>query len=141
MRRPCVRVYVHYVWATWDRVPFLVPELEHLVYREILAKCTELKSPVEAIGGTENHVHLLVQQHSATSIAQVAKEVKGASSHLVTHNPGYPSPFKWQGSYGAFSVSAEHVPRAVSYIRLQKQRHDSAGIIEAWDRTDELMDE
>ena len=38
-----------------------------------------------AVGGVENHVHLLVKLHSTISVADLVKELKGSSSHLITH--------------------------------------------------------
>ncbi len=56
-------------------------------------------------------------------------EVKGASSHALNHQE--PSGvFKWQGAYGAFSVSEDGVARVENYIRDQEAHHhtlDSCG--------------
>ena len=42
------------------------------------------------------------------SVAELVKQVKGASSHLVNHR--LKIPFKWQGGYGAFTVSHARRP-------------------------------
>ncbi|TMA24827.1 MAG: hypothetical protein E6J78_19375 [Deltaproteobacteria bacterium] len=44
-----------------------------------------------AIGGTEDHLHLLTRLHPSTPVARLVAEVKGASSHLLTHRlaPGF----------------------------------------------------
>ncbi|HEX6799152.1 MAG TPA: IS200/IS605 family transposase [Ktedonobacterales bacterium] len=85
MRQSGSAVYVHFVWATWDRLPLLSQEVERAAYRGIGAKCTELGAEVIALGGIEDHVHLLVHMPSTTSIAQFVGQVKGASAHLITH--------------------------------------------------------
>ena len=44
---------------------------------------------------------------AALSIAALVKQVKGSSSHLVTHRLPMGDGFKWQGAYGAFTVSRQ----------------------------------
>src|SRR6188472_782208 len=61
MRQPFLQLYVHFVWATWDRLPLITPQAEARIYNCIAAKCHELKCDPIAIGGIEDHVHLLVR--------------------------------------------------------------------------------
>ena len=84
-----------------------------------------------AIGGTLDHVHLLVRFPTTLSVAKLAKEVKGVSSHLVTHvlRPG--EFFKWQGGYGAFTLRKKDVPVVQRYIQKQKEHHQMGTEI-AW---------
>jgi hypothetical protein len=54
---------------------------------------------------------------SATaSVAQVAKQMKGDSSHFVTHALAPELGFKWQGTFGAFSVDPSDIVDVVEYI-------------------------
>jgi putative transposase len=85
MRSPYTQLFVHLIWSTWDRLPLIVPTLEPRLYAAIAEKCRELKCISIAIGGISDHVHLLVQLNPNTPVATLVKEVKGSSSHLVTH--------------------------------------------------------
>ncbi len=87
----CTHVYVHVVWATWDRLPLLTADIEDVVHRCISAKCEELGCGLVELGGTEDHRHALVRLHSTISVAVLAKGMKGASSHLVAQHlpPGH----------------------------------------------------
>jgi putative transposase len=76
---------------------------------------------VIAIGGIDDHVHLLVAMPATLAPADLVKQVKGASSHLVNH--GREPFFRWQGGYGAFSVSKHHVPRIRDYVLRQEEHH------------------
>jgi putative transposase len=134
MRSRFTQLYLHSVWATWDRMPLLVPAIEQTVYAAILAKCRQLDCEPLAIGGMADHVHLLVRFPPTLAVADLVKEVKGATSHLVTHQDPEEF-FKWQGSYGAFTVSKESVPQVRAYIEGQKQHHGSGTILEEWERT------
>ena len=109
MREPWTELYVHLVWATWDRLPLITSELQQPIYSCILSECEKLKGELIAIGGMSDHVHLLVRMHPAVSVSDLVKQVKGGSSHLVTHVLRIDHFFKWQGAYGAFTVSKPDV--------------------------------
>lgn len=86
-------------------------------------RCRNLKCEPISIGGIEDHVHLLVRLHPAVSVADLVKDVKGASSHLVNHviQPG--GNFRWQGAYGAFTLRRDEVDRVKAYIDHQAEHH------------------
>ncbi len=60
MRENTTYMFVHLVWSTWDRVPILTAMRKEAVYSCIQAECSKLTAEVVAIGGTEDHVHLLI---------------------------------------------------------------------------------
>ena len=124
MRRSGSAVYVHLVWATWNRLSLLTGEVERAAHRAIGAKCVELGAEVIALGGVEDHVHLLIHLPGTISVAQLVGQVKGASAHLITHEV-LPSGefFKWQGAYGSVSVSPRHLGAVARYIAHQRQHH------------------
>jgi REP element-mobilizing transposase RayT len=122
-------IYVHLVWATWNRLPLLSEEMSKQVYHAVGAKCRELGAQVVAIGGTEDHVHLLVRLPATLSVADLLKHIKGASSHLVTHRLAPGQSFKWQGSYGACSVSPRHLAQVSDYIARQREHHATGTLI------------
>jgi REP element-mobilizing transposase RayT len=129
-------VYIQLVWSTWDRLPLVELEIEREVYASIVAKARQLGGRVVAIGGVADHVHLLVDLGVNTPVAVLAQQTKGVSSHLVTHvlKPG--QFFKWQGGYGAFSVSKVDLGRAASYVARQKQHHRCGEIVDDWEPGD-----
>ncbi len=134
MRQAGAAVYVHIAWATWDRLPLLVGEVEPRVYRAIAAKCVELGAEVIALGGVEDHVHLLVKLPPALALARLIGEVKGASSHLATHEVAADGQFfKWQGAYGAASVSPRALGEVSAYIANQKAHHMERSLIPEWE--------
>jgi putative transposase len=134
MRSPYTQLYVHCVWSTWDRLPLVTPQLEKRVYGCIIEKCHELKCEVIAVGGVEDHVHLLVRFPSALAIATLIGEVKGSSSHLMTHqiNPGIF--FRWQGAYGAFTLPKDAIRTVTEYINNQKMHHAKNTLVWEWEQ-------
>jgi REP element-mobilizing transposase RayT len=78
---------------------------------------------VLALGGVEDHVHLLVRIPATVSVAALMNQVKGASSHLLMHRTGNEG-FKWQGGYGAYSVSRDRLSIVTRYVECQREHHD-----------------
>jgi REP element-mobilizing transposase RayT len=70
-----------------------------------------------------DHVHVLTRFHTTIAVADLVQHLKGSSSHLVTHELQVGKFFKWQGSYGAFTVAKSDVPRVKAYILDQKRHH------------------
>jgi len=134
MRSPHLELYVHLVWATWDRLLLITPELEPRLYAALVQQARTLSSVPLAIGGIADHVHLLLQLPSTLSVAAVVKALKGSSSHLVTHGIQKDTVFKWQGGYGAFSDSAGEVERVQRYVACQREHHATRSLIPAWEQ-------
>lgn len=76
----------------------------------------------EAIGGTRDHVHLLVGLRAIHRLADVVKEIKTASSRFV-HGEIGSKLFAWQTGYGAFTVSVSQIERVKIYILNQEKHH------------------
>lgn len=137
MRAPYTQLYLHCVWAVWDRLPLITPQIETVLYPAIIEKCRELKSEVIAIGGIEDHTHVLVRFHTTVSVADLVKGMKGSSSHLMTHKVlGADDFFKWQGAYGAFTVSKRHVKIVTEYIVNQKKHHAEKSLWDEFEKTE-----
>ncbi len=117
------QLHVHLVWATWDRLPLISPEIESRLLGLLRDKCEELGCECLAAGAVEDHVHLVVRHPASLSVAQLMGQLKSASSHLVNHELGGGGEFRWQGSYGAFSVSKRNLAAATAYVRDQKHHH------------------
>jgi putative transposase len=144
MRHPFTQLYLHVVWSTWDRLPLITPQFEARIYNCIAAKCRELKCTPLAIGGIEDHVHLLVRFTPSLSLAFLIGEIKGASSHLMTHAVAPDTFFKWQGAYGAFTIRKDDLSIVSAYIANQKAHHANNTLdaeLETCETTDILIEE
>jgi REP element-mobilizing transposase RayT len=123
MRAPYTALYLHLVWSTWHRMPWISVEIQQRVYAVIARQAKELNADVLAIGGIEDHVHVLVELPTTVSVGELVGRMKGASSHFVTHVLLSPQPFKWQGGYGAFTVSRRHLEAVRHYVLNQQEHH------------------
>ncbi|MGI8912715.1 MAG: IS200/IS605 family transposase [Chloroflexota bacterium] len=137
MRGPLTQVLVHIVWATWDRLPLIVPNIEDRLVACLADEARGLRCSPMAIGGMADHVHVLIAIHPTVAVARLVQQLKGVSSHLINHELDSPAGFKWQGAYGAFSVSPDAAPFVARYIALQKQHHAKGTLHLEWETMEE----
>jgi putative transposase len=130
-------VYVHFVWATFDREPLILPEWETRLYAAIVTKCDELRASLMAVNGMADHIHVLLRLPATISLAEMAKYLKGASSHPINNEMRPPDKFQWQGAYYANSVSKSELDTVCAYIRNQKRHHSENTVEPDWERTEE----
>ncbi len=123
MRHPWTQLYVHLVWSTWKRAPLITPELQPRVYAVIHHQASELGADVIAIGGVEDHVHVVLRFPATIALSSLVQRLKGASSHFVTHVMKSQDAFKWQGGYGAFTLTKRAVPHVRQYVLNQEAHH------------------
>ena len=140
MRRNKLALYVHLVWATWDRLPLIGPEIERRLRRNIESEAQKLGCTVPAINCTEDHVHVLLALPTTTAIADLVKQMKGVSSHFVNNAFDLEYQFKWQGSYGAFTVSRWDVDRIKQYVQRQKEHHATGQLFQELEEVFEEFD-
>jgi putative transposase len=126
-------LHVHAVWSTHRRQPLLVSQLDQELFRFIRLKLTQLNCMPRAVGGTDDHVHVLVSFRPALPIARLVAELKGASSHFANHELGLGGRFGWQAGYSAFTVSNVDLPAVGRYVTDQRAHHASGGTEPAWE--------
>ncbi|TKJ41061.1 transposase [candidate division LCP-89 bacterium B3_LCP] len=113
----------HVVFATKERAPIISPALRDRLYPYFGALARDHHIGLFAVGGIEDHVHLLVSIPSTMSVSQTVKIFKGASSRWIHQEFDYMIDFAWQGGYGAFSVSRSLHTQVKSYIENQLDHH------------------
>jgi REP element-mobilizing transposase RayT len=92
---------------------------------------------VHAIGGVEDHVHVAVSIPPRLALSDFVGQLKGGSTHWVTHLSGHAQPFAWQQDYGALSFGKQALPKVVEYIHAQPDRHRTQQVSPAMERTEE----
>src|SRR5262249_22763184 len=124
MSQSLAQIYLHSVFSTKNRSPFLKDETFRASLHAYLAGiCKNLESPALIIGGVEDHIHLLTRHSKNLSVAIFIREIKRSSSKWVKQERRELADFHWQAGYGAFSVSPSHVSVLTDYIRNQEQHH------------------
>jgi len=118
---PYWQLFYHLIWSTKYRQPLLTPTIEPVIYGHLRNKALNLGAIVYAIGGVEDHVHMVV----------AIPPTKFNKSDISD------TPFFWQAEYGAFSFDKKRLPNYVAYVQNQKQRHANQSTIPILERVDE----
>ena len=139
MRHSKAELYVHLVWATDGREPYLNPEMERSVHHCLQQEAVRLRCTVLALNGMPDHVHILTRIPPTLNVSSLAKQLKGVSSRFVSEQVNSIDYFKWQDGYGAFSISRSHVKRVVLYIKNQKKHHAEGTIWPEWEEVNESL--
>lgn len=124
MPQSLAKVYVHLVFSTLDREPWLVETIRPALFAYLAGILPNHDCAAVKIGGLADHVHVLFVLARTITLSKVVEEVKkGSSKWLKTQ--GVPA-FAWQAGYGAFSVSASQVEAVSRYIENQEGHHRKA---------------
>lgn len=123
MSQSLVKSYLHIIFSTKLREPFIHDPVRTELHRYLSGICRNLEcNPVE-IGGYTDHVHILCLQSKKIALMKLVEEVKvGSSKWMKTNGPSL-SNFYWQDGYGAFSVSPGEVESVQHYIQKQIEHH------------------
>ncbi len=113
----------HVVFSTKNRDNIIASKLEAELQRYIAGIIQGEDAVLLKIGGTENHVHLLVRLKPRHSIPDILKRIKANSSKWINDCNKSDGRFSWQVGYGIFSVSESQLPRVLEYVANQKKRH------------------
>lgn len=84
------------------------------------------------------HVHLLFLLNPQKAIADVLKQVKGATSHWINQQDFVEAKFAWQGGYGAYSVSESQLEKVYNYILNQKDHHKKQSFVKEYENFSRL---
>jgi REP element-mobilizing transposase RayT len=127
------QIYMHIIFAVYDRECLIKDEWRDELYRYISGACRNRKHLVYAINGMPDHVHLLVGMNPSESVSQLVQSIKLQSSKWI--NDHFPhGHFHWQSGYGAFSYSKSLLPNVIKYISNQQKHHQH------FSNHDELID-
>jgi putative transposase len=74
-----------------------------------------------AVGGIDNHVHILLSLPATIPLSKAIQLLKGGSSKWM--NDSGANGFAWQEGYGGFSVGISQQADTVAYIRSQSEHH------------------
>jgi REP element-mobilizing transposase RayT len=110
----------HCVFSTKERRQIITPELTLA-----LPRWHRPREPHEdlAVGGIEDHVHILLSIPGTLAVAKAIQVIKGGSSKWVHDTlPGMRT-FAWQEGYGAFSIGISQIDPTTAYIQSQAEHH------------------
>lgn len=114
---------IHYVFSTRSRQKVISPELRERLWPYLggIARENDLKAL--AVGGTDDHVHILVSLPARVSVSKAIQLIKGGSSKWIHDTFAGHRDFAWQEGYGAFSIGISGAEETIHYIDAQEEHH------------------
>ncbi len=128
-----VRIWVHVVFSTKNRTPFLQQNIRENVFQHIRKNAESKGIWLDSVNGYADHVHCLVSLNKDQSISKVAQLLKGESSFWINKNKLTESKFAWQDDYWAASVGESQLKQTRSYIQTQESHHRKISFVEEVD--------
>ena len=118
MSRSYVLNYVHCVFSTKGRTQLIRdPEPLWAYMRGIARNCG---FEIISIGGTDNHVHILLSLPAGMHLVDIIRDLKANSSRFMKDKV---SLFAWQDGYAGISVSPSQLETVKQYIDRQEEHH------------------
>ena len=117
------KLYVHIVFSTKVRIPFIDDQIEQRLFAYLGGVAKNMECPPVIIGGYRNHVHILCILSQNVLLMKLVEKIKSGSSQWIKNQGRKYQYFYWQSGYAAFSVSPSNVQAVIDYIRLQKDHH------------------
>jgi putative transposase len=139
-----IKVYIHFVWGTKNRVPFLATkEIRKIVWQHIKENAKEKGIFIDVVNGYAEHCHCLVSLGSDQTLQKIMQLIKGESSFWINKQsvlaelPHFQSgklpKFEWQDEYFAVSVSESKIEKVRNYIKNQETHHSKKTYQEEYD--------
>ena len=120
---PFVKVWIHFVWSTKNREPFLKDEIRQKVFSHIRENAKEKNIYLDFIGGYVDQIHCLVSLGTNQTIEKIMQLIKGESSFWINKNHLCQTKFEWQDEYFAVSVSESVLESVRKYIANLEEHH------------------
>ncbi len=121
---PFWRTYYHIIWATKNRNPIITDDIKMALLNYIQTKSNAYGCLFHAIGGTADHIHVVLSIPPKISVAQLVGKLKEGSAYFVNHYlEKNKKSFEWQKSYGVLSFGAKQLPFVTEYVSNQEKHH------------------
>lgn len=120
MSPTCAAQFTRVVFSTKDRRDPIPVELQPRLAAYVVGIVRKLGLEALAIGGTGNHLHIVMKLSPNTRLAETVQKVKANSSRWLGKHD---IKFEWQRGYGAFSVSPSMLRVVKAYVENQREHH------------------
>lgn len=128
-------INLHVVWHTKNNAPVLADLIEARMQQHIQHHVIQTNGCIfHGIGGTDDHVHLVVSVPPTLLISEWIGRLKGASAHYINNEIANRKLLEWQTGYGIVSFGTRDLPWVLNYVRNQRQHHAGTTTYERLER-------
>lgn len=124
MGQSLVKNYIHIIFSTKHRMPFIYPPIEEQLHAYLGGICKNLECNVVKVGGYTDHIHILCMLSKKIALMKLIEELKVHSSKWIKSKGRSYNDFYWQDGYVAFSVNPSEINPIIEYISKQHEHHN-----------------
>ena len=123
MSKEFISCLMHVVVGTSRQQKFLSADVRSRlsVYLSTVARSKGMN--LVALGGTEDHLHLLLALPSRLSVESAIVSLKHSSAIWLRQKFDSLRSFSWASGFAAFSISRSQLDSTLLYIQNQEQHH------------------
>jgi len=129
-----IKILVHSVWTTKNRIPYLRDEIRDEVIYHIRGKAKSSGIFIDHINGYTEHLHALISMGCRQNISEIMQVLKGESSFWINKNKLTKNRFAWQDDYYCVSIGIHQLDTLRGYIRNQVEHHRKVSLQEELDQ-------
>ena len=126
------QIHIQMVFAVQNRESLILDSWRERLYKYIAAIIQNNRHKVLSIGGTADHIHILIGMRPSQSLSDLIRDVKGCSSKWINENGLSNGWFSWQEGYGAFSYAKDELPDVIRYIENQAEHHNQKNMVDEY---------
>jgi len=135
--RAYAEINLHLVWRVKNSEPVLTDMIEAQVQRFLRGRVFDTRGTIfHEVGGTDDHVHLVISIQPDILISDFVGKLKGSCSHFINNEIANRKVLHWQNGYGVVVFGTEHLPWVVQYARDQRSRHEDGKTFDRLERTE-----
>jgi REP element-mobilizing transposase RayT len=117
------QIYIQTVFAVKHRDSLIHREWKEELFKYIGGIFRNKEQKLIAIGGVEDHIHLLFGLKPNMAISDLVRDVKSDSTEFVNKKHLVQGKFYWQEGFGAFSYSRSQLDAVGKYVLDQERHH------------------
>ncbi len=123
MPKEFISCIMHVVVGTYRLQNFLTADVRGQLSTYLSAVSKSKGMRLVALGGTENHLHILLALPAKLSLESAILPLKQSSTTWLRQNFDALRSFSWATGYAAFSISRSQLDSTLLYIQNQEQYH------------------
>ncbi len=123
MSKEFISCLMHVVIGTYRQKNFLTADLLNQLSAYLSSVAKSKGMSMVALGGTENHIHLLIALPSKLSVESAINGLKQSSTTWIRQKSERLLSFTWSTGFAAFSISRSQLDSTLLYIQNQERYH------------------
>lgn len=140
MSETFTQIYTQLIFSVKYHKPFINEDREKVVYSYLDEQIVKHGHQLITIGGTPDHVHILLKLNPANALSDLVRDIKRQSSYHINHHVLDHPGFHWEVGYTAYSYTRSQINQVFKFIENQKKYHADKNYHEEYIDMEEMVD-